>query len=47
MSYEEFIQQYCIHNHGGEYDNDDKVIETAVRLANNLAMRNFFNPVNN
>lgn len=47
MSYEEFIQQYVIHNHGGEYEDDDKLIWTAIRVANNLVNRGFLKHNNN
>lgn len=46
MTYEEFIQQYCIHNHGGEYENDNTVIKTAIRLADNLVNHGLLTPKN-
>lgn len=39
MHYKPFIQQYVIHNHGGEYEDDDKLIDVAVRVADKLVKR--------
>lgn len=42
MNYKEFIQQYVIHNHGNM--DTERVINTAVYVANELVKRGFLKP---